>query len=51
MTHVFNLSGYVKGREGGMYAFSILISNYAGPIEAVKRVQDSLLVSLVNLLD
>jgi D-alanyl-D-alanine carboxypeptidase/D-alanyl-D-alanine-endopeptidase (penicillin-binding protein 4) len=51
MTHVLNLSGYVRGREGGMYAFSILINNYTGPSEAVKRLQDALLVRLVNLLD
>ncbi len=51
MTHVLNLSGYVKGREGRMYAFSILINNYSGAAEAVKRLEDSVLVSLVNLLD
>ena len=51
MTHVLNLSGYMKGREGGIYAFSILIDNYGGPAETAKRLQDSLLARLVNLLD
>ncbi len=51
MTRILNLSGYIRGREGGIYAFSILINNYAGPAEAVKALQDSLLVHLVNLLD
>ena len=51
MTHVLNLSGYVRSREGRMYAFSIMTNNYTGPVEALKRVQDSALVSLFNLLD
>ena len=51
MTHVLNLSGYVRSRAGKMYAFSILTNNYTGPVDALKRVQDSALVSLINLLD
>ena len=51
MTRVLNLSGYIKGREGRVYAFSILINNYAGPAEAVKSLQDSFLVHLANLLN
>jgi PBP4 family serine-type D-alanyl-D-alanine carboxypeptidase len=51
MTHVLNLSGYVRSREGKTYAFSIMTNNYTGPAEALKRLQDATLVSLVNLLD
>jgi D-alanyl-D-alanine carboxypeptidase/D-alanyl-D-alanine-endopeptidase (penicillin-binding protein 4) len=49
MTHVMNMSGYMKGREGGIYAFSILMNNYSGPAEPVKRLQDSLLARLANI--
>ncbi len=51
MTHVLNLSGYMKGREGGMYAFSILMNNFSGPSTPVKTLQDSLLIHLIGLLD
>jgi D-alanyl-D-alanine carboxypeptidase/D-alanyl-D-alanine-endopeptidase (penicillin-binding protein 4) len=51
MTRVLNLSGYVRGREGGIYAFTILTNNYGGSAEAVKKLQDTLLARLVNLLD
>ena len=51
MTHVLNLSGYLKDRKGKMFAFSIMTNNYAGPTETLKGLQDALLVSLVDLLD
>ena len=51
MTHVLNLSGYLKDRKGRMFAFSIMTNNYAGPTETLKGLQDALLVSLVDLLD
>jgi serine-type D-Ala-D-Ala carboxypeptidase/endopeptidase (penicillin-binding protein 4) len=51
MTHVLNLSGYVRGREGKLYAFSIMTNNYTGGADVLKRVQDSALARLVSLLD
>ena len=51
MTHVLNISGYVKGREGGMNAFSILMNNFSGPSTPVKKLQDSLVIDLVGRLD
>jgi serine-type D-Ala-D-Ala carboxypeptidase/endopeptidase (penicillin-binding protein 4) len=51
MTHILNLSGYVRGREGKMLAFSLMTNNYMGSIEELKSLQDALCVELVNLAD
>ncbi len=51
MTHVLNLSGYIRGRGGKMYAFSIMTDDNGGPAEELKRAQDALFAGLASLLD
>jgi len=51
MTHVFNLSGYVSGRDGNILAFSLMTNNYVGPVDALRALQDRLCIELVNLVD
>ncbi|HVN22619.1 MAG TPA: D-alanyl-D-alanine carboxypeptidase/D-alanyl-D-alanine-endopeptidase [Syntrophorhabdales bacterium] len=49
MTHVQNLSGYLKGGQGEMYLFSFLVNNFSGSAESVRQLQDALLARLVDL--
>jgi len=45
------LAGYAEGPHGGLYAFSFLVNNIGGSVDAVKAVQDSFLTELIEAQD
>jgi D-alanyl-D-alanine carboxypeptidase/D-alanyl-D-alanine-endopeptidase (penicillin-binding protein 4) len=51
LSHVTALGGYVTGKDGQRYAFSILINNYPGPLSGAngaKRAEDAIALALAE---
>ncbi len=48
VSHVRNLSGYAKSKDGEMFIFSILVNNYLIPTSAINLLQDRICILLAN---
>ena len=49
LTHMVALSGYMKGRDGGLLAFSILSNNCLGTSAEVRSLQDAICQRLLHM--
>ena len=50
MSSVSSLSGYVTGKGGGLYAFSLIMNNFPGSEANVQAAQDQFAVTLASTL-
>ena len=48
MSHVKNLSGYLRGKDGKLYLFVILANNFSVPSSYISNLQDHICVLLYN---
>ena len=48
LSHVRNLSGYLRGKDGKLYLFVILVNNYSVPTPYINNLQDRICSLLYN---